>query len=781
VGNTIYAGGVFESVGRCSGQGVRVNRIDGAPVGPSPELAGTVSAVASDGEGGWYVGGEFTDVGGQPRAHLAHILRDGTVADWSPNPDGWVAAIVVRGNTVYVGGEFQRIAGKPRSRIAALNGTTGEATAWNPGATSDVLALAVGGDRVYAGGYFSAMGGKPRASVAALDARTGRVLDWNPSADRAVEALAVRGNTVYVGGEFATIGGRTRKLIAALDARTGAATTFDAQVSGTPPDQYAESRRVNAIAIRGDVLYVGGLFDHVGEQPRNGLAAVDARTGRLEEWDPALRPAEAEIAALAADRGLLYVAGVFSGICGVPRNFVAAVDVASGTTTSWNPRPNWFVNALAVGDDAVYLGGIFSSVWDWQPRRNLAALDATTGEIKPWNPNPDGVGIYALAAAGDSLIVGGAFNHIGGLERNNLAIVDTVSGVAIAWNPRVNSTVSSILSDGDRIYLGGYFTVVGGQGRDYLAAVDRRTGEPTDWNPGADWPVFALAKAESTVYVGGLFGHLGGRARDGIGAVEVASGDVTPWDPKTDLGTVYALAVDGRSVVVGGGFDMLGGQSRNCLGAVDMVTGLATSWDPKLQAAAGGRAFPEVKALALNGRVLYVGGEFGAIGDQTRGNLAAVDLATGSATAWDPEPDDLVWALTAYRGNVYAGGRFARLSGLPCAGLGAFRCLVGGGRFAGIVGAGGRAGVQYIELAQNVPNPARGSTTVRYTLPRPGAVTLSVYDVAGRRITSPLSGEPGSAGAHKVEIRTDGWAPGVYYYRLEAAGSFLTRKMLVVR
>ena len=78
-----------------------------------------------------------------------------------------VNAIAVAGSVVYVGGSFTFIGGIVRNHIAALDVTTGEATAWNPNADREVLALAISGSTVYAGGEFDSIGvssalGSPR-------------------------------------------------------------------------------------------------------------------------------------------------------------------------------------------------------------------------------------------------------------------------------------------------------------------------------------------------------------------------------------------------------------------------------------------------------------------------------------------------------------------------------------------------------------------------------------------------------------------------------------------
>jgi hypothetical protein len=83
-------------------------------------------------------------------------------------------------------------------------------------------------------------------------------------------------------------------------------------------------------------------------------------------------------------------------------------------------------------------------------------------------------------------------------------------------------------------------------------------------------------------------------------------------------------------------------------------------------------------------------------------------------------------------------------------------------------------------LAQNRPNPARGSTTVAFSVPAACEATVTVYDVAGRKVAVPFAGTA-VAGENEVALDVSGLAPGVYAYRLEAAGATASRKMVIVK
>src|SRR5690606_21447410 len=110
-----------------------------------PVADGIIRAVIPDGSGGWYVGGTFTNIGGQPRNRIAHIDASNNVTAWNPNANNGVYTMVLSGTTLYVGGLLTNIGGQNRNRIAALDTTvnTNNATAWNPNAGSTVNALAL--------------------------------------------------------------------------------------------------------------------------------------------------------------------------------------------------------------------------------------------------------------------------------------------------------------------------------------------------------------------------------------------------------------------------------------------------------------------------------------------------------------------------------------------------------------------------------------------------------------------------------------------------------------
>jgi hypothetical protein len=83
-----------------------------------------------------------------------------------------------------------------------------------------------------------------------------------------------------------------------------------------------------------------------------------------------------------------------------------------------------------------------------------------------------------------------------------------------------------------------------------------------------------------------------------------------------------------------------------------------------------------------------------------------------------------------------------------------------------------------VVLAQNRPNPAKGSTEIAFSLPKAENVRLVVYDAQGRLVKTLAEGTR-SAGKHQISV--SGLESGVYFYRLEAGSTSLTRRMVVTK
>src|SRR2546421_6713536 len=128
----IYIGGSFTLVGPRTGPGVGIDSSTAKSTG-LPEVSGgkqELDAVTPDGSGGFYIGGDFTHIGGVVRHNLAHILANGSVdPNFNPNVHAnanvSVRALALSGSTVYAGGDFNYRRGDARGKSADLGGPRG--------------------------------------------------------------------------------------------------------------------------------------------------------------------------------------------------------------------------------------------------------------------------------------------------------------------------------------------------------------------------------------------------------------------------------------------------------------------------------------------------------------------------------------------------------------------------------------------------------------------------------------------------------------------------------
>ena len=79
------------------------------------------------------------------------------------------------------------------------------------------------------------------------------------------------------------------------------------------PDTLQVDGRVNAILVVGDRVYLGGDFTHVNGVRRNYLAAMDASTGQLSDWNPNANGSVRALS-LSPDGTRIYAGGGFTSI-----------------------------------------------------------------------------------------------------------------------------------------------------------------------------------------------------------------------------------------------------------------------------------------------------------------------------------------------------------------------------------------------------------------------------------------------------------------------------------
>ncbi len=515
------------------------------------------------------------------------------------------------------------------------------------------------------------------------------------------------------------------------------------------------NRYVYALAISADgsTVYVGGDFSSaygtptIGGQTRNYIAAIETSTSNATSWDP---NANADVYALAVSGSTVYVGGYFTSDYGTPtignstRNRIAAIDASTGNATSWDPHANDAIYALAVSGSIVYVGGDFTTLGSGDgtvTRNRIAAIDAD-GTITGWNPNANsGVLALAVSADGSTVYAGGDFNvdwygspSIGGVDRNCIAALNASDGSVTNWNPIANDEVLALAISGSTVYAGGYFTNIGGQTRNRIVALDANTNtnNATSWNPNANSDVYAIALSltNKKVYVAGSFSSID----DGANINNFAGMD-NPGDAAlpVELTSFTANAIDGK---------------------------ITLSWKTSTEVNNYGfdieREVSSQKSV-INSHSSIVNSQWEKIG-----------FVKGSGNSNSPKEYSFV-DLNPSQGKIQY-----RLKQIDNEGSFIYTQVV-------------EAELNFIpkeySLSQNYPNPFNPATTINYQLPANNFVTLKVYDVLGREVTTLVNGQQ-NAGVYKVSFDGAKYSSGVYMYKIDAVANdgkkFTSIKKLVL-
>ena len=543
---------------------------------------------------------------------------------------------------------------------------------WTP--DGPVTALATSAGTAYIGGSFNYVG-PPTGAAIGVDS-TGQATPLGPVSGRVTSAVADPNGGAYLAGDFMASDRDELQIVHVLP---GGGLDPDFRSPELSPRGYS-SPKVNAMALVGSRLYIGGKFSKVGGEPRTSLAALDAGKGDVLAFQAKLstfHDESLEVHALALESGFLYVGGYFEKVNGVPCANLA--DIAPDGTLFQgicHHSPNGPVRALAVQGKTLYVGGGFTSLGA-SPGKNLRRF-STASDVPDatWTPQLDGPAL-AIAATAATVYVGGPFAWVGQagsvVHRPGGAACSAADGQPLAWKPAPTGTISgqgepaieSLLVAGGKVYAGGSFTAIGGHARNNLAALDATSGASSAWNPDVGGTVVALAAATGgRVVAAGSFSAAKGVIRRGLAAIG-PDGRATKWNPRVD-NWINAIAVspDRGTVYVGGEFAHAGGEPRAHLAALSASDGAATSFDP-------GPDGPVDDLLASSdGHTLYVAGDFKTIGYSapgTRSYLAALSTATGDPTAWRPAPDGSVRKMSRSPDGavLYVVGNFKHIGSQP--------------------------------------------------------------------------------------------------------------------
>jgi hypothetical protein len=578
-GNSLYVAGAFNVY---RGTSVRsVIKIDAATGALDPQFAQAAGAGAADSlalvGNALYVGGAFTTYDGAPAAHLAKV--DATTGHVDPSfgqgshPDSDVVAIVPSGGSLYIGGLFKHY-GSATASISKIDATTGvldPVFMGNTSAYGSISSIAISGSSLFVGlNVF----GSPASFVglAKLDATTGAT-DFafsQPGAfDQSVSSISVSGGSLYVGGYFHNYRSAPAYGLAKIDATTGALDATFTKATGT-------NDTVTAIAFSGSNIVIGGPFSTYRGTPVRHLAKMDIASDTMDPSFTALGGADGVVYSLALSNGALYVGGNYTSLNGHNLGGLGKVDPATGAVDPAFAPVNQHLDAHALLPYAgsLYVGGSFAT-YNNQTTGPLVKVNPATGIAdSAFVANGPGSGaVYALAGIGSSIYLGGQFTTGSSAAVVNVAKVDALTGsLDAAFSQSVGTAsppqVYALAAAGSSLYVGGFYPGTGGELLPALIKVDSTSGvldpvfpEPTGLGPNGR--ITALTLSGSSLYLGGVFSTYHTADAENLAKIDATSAvldtafTTTPgvcgasFDQPQCGGNVASLSIIGSRLYVG--------------------------------------------------------------------------------------------------------------------------------------------------------------------------------------------------------------------------------------
>jgi hypothetical protein len=691
VGNRVVMGGTFTKVGPVTRGAVGVVDTTAKTFQPGlPDVVGAVSAVASDGAGGWYLGGTFTlTVGPQVWTNLARVGSTGTVdTSFAPQvPNGPVLALAPRAaGGVYVGGSFTTLGSAAAAGLAALDASGTQV--WNGAVTGaagaagvvQTLALSSDGARLFLGGDFNKVANVARQRLAAVSTADA-ALDTTfvpGTVNLPVNDMVVQGSALLLAGDFTKVNAITHNRLARVDTTTGA---LDA--SFTP--SINNSVRDIELDAANNTLYVAGRFSNVGGSARAKLAGINLTTGAPTALS--LTNITGDLAAVTLDgAGGLYVGGSMQ-FTPEKDNPAALAQVAIATSIAtpvvpYYETPRSLARAPISGTSGptvlVRSGGNLLVAGDFSDygittRNRLAAYDLATGAlVSGFDPNPDAqVNTVKASADNSAVFVGGEFLNIAGEAHNRLAKLSIVTGAAVpGFTPNANSYVKdmAVRPDGTTLYVGGNFDTFNGVPSSRLVAIDPNTGalhadftmpltEPTNDDSEGGLRAMALSSDSTRLMVIGNFRKIAGMDRPLIAQIDVSTSPATVTSWRTDVydqpcarsGKVgwmrdIDISPDGTKayVVSSGHIYYPACDSANAFPMSSPDANVQPLWTRKIG--------DTMEGVAADADTVYISGHFRYLETEThtepRFQIAALDAQNGDGRNWIPNAGGFRGVLT---------------------------------------------------------------------------------------------------------------------------------------
>lgn len=415
---------------------------------------------------------------------------------------------------------------------------------------------------------------------------------------------------------------------------------------------------VLSLTVYNSELIAGGSFTTAGGVSANRIASWNGSA-----WQPLGTGTGGDVCALTIYDSDLVIGGSFVSAGGSYVNYLARWNGSSWSSIGGGMGSD--VYALAVHNGDLIVGGKFMATAAGFHVYAIARWNGSTWQQMDLGMYASAMNdpiVYTLAVYNGELVAGGSFERAGNVNLWNTRYIARWDGST--WKPlggeiqnaRYASEVRTLALHNGGLTVGGTFSAWGGVG---TAGVARWNG--SEWESlggGISGQVLALTVYNGDLIAGGSF--ITGGA---VGIDSVARWNGVAWQ---SLGSgmgytprVRSLAVYENELIVGNRMYRSGDDV-----VAEILAWNGEAWRPLGGGMTGSAAgpYPEIYTLTAYQGELIAGGYF-----TTAGGVTANGVASWNGTRWQPLGNGIygtVWALTVYNGELIAGGSFPSVDGV---------------------------------------------------------------------------------------------------------------------
>jgi uncharacterized delta-60 repeat protein len=465
----------------------------------------------------------------------------------------------------------------------------------------------------------------------------------------------------YVAGDFTMIAGQRQAYLARFSSALVLDTSFTPVVDGIVHSLILQS---------GGKVIIGGEFQHVNGEARNGLARLNADGSLDLKFDPNANWSGTVRQMKTLPDGRIVLAGWFQTYEGGYRYAqVRRIEADGRRDSTFEFSTNGGLLALEVEPDgAILIGGYFTSVGGVSSNRIARVFTNGTVDASFAGGGGANSDVYAILRQPDGKIVlGGWFTQVAGHPSNYITRLNSDGSIDPAFSIGTgcdSGVMALVLFPSGHIGACGYFNSFDGVARSTVALLNPDGALNTAFAPIAtpNNATFSLVLAtDGNLLLGGYFTTVGDQPSSGL-AKFAADGTLAA---RTAAGFRSAGAVDAvvplpdGKWLVGGYFYLVGETARTCFARLNSDGSLDPSFD------SGSSFLGNVRGLAAqgDGRILV------AAWNTAQGHLwrlnadGTPDVNFSVGLGFDQPPNEMV---VLPDGRIAAAGYFTTFNGEPC-------------------------------------------------------------------------------------------------------------------